>query len=147
MKYTLLISFLTVSLLASSQNGNQSSLSLYDIMQGEEFVGYLPERVRWSENSQEIYFSWNLDKDTVRSTYSVSPVSKTIKKLSFDELNQMSGRGRYNADFSQKVYEKNGDLFLLSTSDYKVIQISNTLVRESGPSFSADGKFVIYRQG
>ena len=81
---------LTLFILATSfcvaQTQNQSQLSIDQIMKGEDYVGYLPDDITWDDNSQEIYFSWNPDKDTIRSTYKVNIKTKLIKKLSYDEL-------------------------------------------------------------
>ena len=117
-------------------------------MKGEDFVGALPEDLRWSEDGKSILFSWNPDGDTLRSTYRVNPVSKRISKLSFIELaNLPSISGVYSKDFSRKVYEKNGDLFLLDISNQQKHQLFNTVQNESNPQFSGDEKLVIYQQG
>jgi hypothetical protein len=34
-----------------------------EIMEGEDFVGYLPEDIRWSEDSKTVYFTWNPEKE------------------------------------------------------------------------------------
>ena len=81
MKRLLVSVCLLLSFTGFSQVENQSALSVDQIMQGEDFVGYLPTRVNWSDDSQRIYFSWNPDGDTLRSTYQVDISSKKIKKL------------------------------------------------------------------
>lgn len=51
----------------SAQPANRSSLAISQIMQGEKFVGYLAEDIRWGTDSETIYFTWNPDGDTLRS--------------------------------------------------------------------------------
>lgn len=131
--------------MATSQSQNQSTLTIDQIMQGEDFVGYLPSRVSWSDDSQNIYFSWNPEKDTLRSTYRADISSMAIAQLSVDELKTQSSAGSYSNDYSWKVYEKNGDLFLIDLGSYKVRQITNTLARESSPLFSGDDSQIIYQ--
>ena len=114
-------------------------------MQGEEFVGYLPNRINWSDNSQLIYFTWNPNGDTLRSTYKVDIASTNIEKLSFDEIKTITSDGNFTKDYTWKVYEKSGDLFLIDNSGYKIQRITNTLIRESNPQFSGDEKSIIYR--
>ena len=126
---------------------NQSQLSLDQIMQGEGFVGYLPTNIDWADNSQDIYFSWNPDNDTIRSTYDVNIQSKAIKKLSFEELKNRSNDGDFSKDYKWKVYEKGGDLFLMDLKTFSKKRITNTLDRESNPQFSGDQNAIVYVQG
>ena len=143
-----LILFLVYAQQLFSQAENTSSLSIKEIMKGEDFVGYLPEGHRWSEDSRNIIFSWNPDSDTIRSTYKVNIADKSIAKLSVDELRALPpASGDYNDDRTQKVYEKDGDLFLLDLTSNKLDQITNTILRESSPTFSGDEKSIIFRQG
>lgn len=148
MKY--LLSFLTllfISLYLPAQVKNVSDLAISDIMKGDDFVGYLPSRISWSDNSKRIYFSWNPNNDTLRSTYKVDIETKEIHKLSFEEEKAMTEDGDFTADYSKKVFEKNGDIFLMDNSTFKVSQITNTLDRESDPEFSGNEKLAIYRSG
>ncbi len=142
--YTLILCF--VPLLGFSQR-NQSSLTIDQIMQGEDFVGYLPERVRWSEDSKYILFSWNPDKDTLRSTYKVNIGSGVSTKLTYEEVRDEPGNGDYSKDFQWKVYQNSGDLFLLHIPENKTIRITNTNSPEYSPEFSGDERSVIFRQG
>lgn len=114
-------------------------------MQGEDFVGYLPTDISWSDNSKDIYFSWNPDKDTIRSTYQVNIASKKVSKLSFEDHKQKTNAGDYSKDRQWKVYQKEGDLFFMNTSNYSKKRITNTNARESNPIFSGDQKSIIYK--
>ncbi|MCK7589308.1 prolyl oligopeptidase family serine peptidase [Subsaxibacter sp. CAU 1640] len=142
---TFLLLFLVTSL-CLSQTENQSSLTIDQIMQGEDFVGYLPTDIEWSDDSKNIYFSWNPDNDTIRSTYEVNINTKKINKRSFEALKNSSSSGDFSKDFKWKVYEKGGDLFLQNTTDFTSKRITNTLDRESNPKFSGDQKSIIYQQ-
>ncbi|GAA4268174.1 S9 family peptidase [Hyunsoonleella aestuarii] len=135
-----------VTTLSFSQIENQSQLTIDNMMKGEDFVGYLPTNIKWADNSKDIYFSWNPDKDTIRSTYKVNIDSKEINKLSFDELKAQTNGGDYSKDYKLKVYEKEGDLFLMNTASYISKRITNTNARESNPQLSSDQKSIIYQQ-
>jgi len=115
-------------------------------MQGEDFVGYLPTNISWSDDSETIYFSWNPNKDTIRSTYKVNIKSKKISPLTFEEEKQRTSLGKFSKDGQWKVYEKDGDIFLLNTKNYSKTPITNTIDAESNPVFSADQKNIIYRK-
>lgn len=114
-------------------------------MQGEAFVGYLPNRIEWSDDSKSIFFSWNPDSDTIRSTYQVDPSTKNIQKLSFDELRSKTTGGDFTKDYTMKVYEKSGDIFFVDNSSFETRQVTNTLARESNPMFSGDGTSIVYQ--
>ena len=127
---------------------NSSTLQLREIMRGEDFVGYLPESHRWSEDGNHIIFSWNPDQDTIRSTYKYSLASDNIVKMLNEELSKLpSTNGKYSKDYSMKVYEKFGDLFLLSISTGSIRQITNTVTRERDPAFSGDESKIVFRKG
>ena len=105
---------LSISLFAQRNVSNVSTLSVEQIMQGEKFVGYLPSNIHWSEDGAMIYFSWNPEMDTLRSTFQISKNGGEAKALSTEErIAKPSQRGSYNRAKTHKVYSKNGDLFLL----------------------------------
>lgn len=144
MKHFIVSACLLISFSGLSQNQNQSVLSIDQIMQGEDFVGYLPTGVKWSDDSQLIYFSWNPDADTLRSTYKANIASKELDRLSFAELRTQTNAGDFTNDYRWKVYEKDGDLFLLNTVNHKITPVTNTVARELSPQFSGDEFSIIY---
>ncbi|PHN02094.1 S9 family peptidase [Flavilitoribacter nigricans DSM 23189 = NBRC 102662] len=113
-------------------------------MQGEDFVGYLPESVRWGTDSRTIYFSWNPDGDTLRSDYRIRVGENRPVKVTDEELKAMPGRGSYNTDRDQMVYSRNGDLYWMETGTGKTRQLTNTVGYESSPEFSGDDQFIVY---
>lgn len=147
MKYSsFLFLLLNCAHVSYSQVENNSMLSIREIMKGENFVGYLPENPRWTEDGKSILFSWKPDQDTLRSTYKVEMDSKKISKLSINEQKMLPGSvGTYNKAYSKKLYVKNGDIFLMDLKSNQICQITNTIIRESNPVFSGDEKEIIYR--
>lgn len=130
---------------------NQSVLQIEDIMQGEQFVGFLPRNLQWSANGNKLYFSWNPTADTLWSTFKTGIDEKgellQPELVSWEEESQIVGRGTYNKAKTQKVYVSNGDLFLYDHNKESRFQITNTLERESNPFFSGDESKIIYRKG
>ncbi len=59
MKYYLSAFLLILLSAPSPAQETETKISLAEIMKGEEFIGYLPEAVSWSEDSRYVYFSWN----------------------------------------------------------------------------------------
>jgi len=145
MKQPLLWLLCIATSLNFAQTNNQSQLTIDQIMKGTDFVGYSPNRIGWSENSEHIYFNWNPDNDTIPSSYKVNIKSKAISKRSISELKNNTGFGNYTKDYKWKVYSKNGDLYLMNMSNYTVKQITKTEKRESSPQFSSDENSIVYQ--
>ncbi len=123
-------------------------LSIEQIMQGPDFVGHLPDDIRWSVDSKTVYFTWNPEQEPLRSLYKTDLKGSTPTKVSTAEKGQIIPQSvTYNKTFSQLVYAKNGDIFLHTPASNTTVQITNTLENESNPSFSNDGKDVIFQKG
>jgi dipeptidyl aminopeptidase/acylaminoacyl peptidase len=126
----------------------QNDLSLTEIMSGEDFVGYLPKNIYWSDNSKSIYFDWNPDNELNESLYKIDLKGLSPYKVSIDELKTMpSKNGVFSKDRSRKLYEKNGDIFIHHIRTGKTDQITNTIERESNPVFTNNENRIVYRAG
>ncbi len=128
---------------------NASVLQLSQIMQGDQFIGYLPSNISWSEDGQTIWFNWNPDMDTLESTWKISlaeGVPGKPVKASDEELKNRPSKGEYNKARTKKTYSKNGDLFLLDLAADKDFQITNTLEYEGRPRFSGDETKIIFEK-
>lgn len=142
---------------------NISPLTIGQIMAGEEFVGYLPDNVAWSEDSRTIFFSWNPNADTLRGTYKIAirdGQPGMPEKVGPEEQKALPTAGVYNKSRSKMAYAKNGDLFLLdlpSSTAVKgkkttvvpapsVFQVTQTTEQEGSPIFSGDGSQLVYER-
>lgn len=146
MKQPLLWLLCVATSLSFAQTNNQSQLTIDQIMQGDDFVGYLPTSISWSENNQDIYFSWNPDNDTIRSTYKVNINSKKIGKATPEELKLKMTPSDVSKDGKWTVYNKAGDLFLRNNATNTIKRLTNTNNFESNPQFSGDQTSIIYQQ-
>ncbi|WP_456441070.1 prolyl oligopeptidase family serine peptidase [Psychroserpens sp.] len=144
MKQFSIFLLLLITSLSFAQVKNDSKLTIDQIMQGEDFVGYLPTDVSWTNDSSHINFSWNPDNDTIRSTYQVNINSKQIEKTSFNALKARDNDGGFSKDYSLKVYQKSGDLFLLNMKNKTTKRLTSTNAYESNPQFSGDEKSILY---
>lgn len=146
-KALLLMSWLVLAGGAAVQaQENSSKLSVEKIMRDPTWIGTSPSNVFWSEDGKKIYFSWNPDGNRKDSLYSVTASGSNLKKVSAQERRALPGtwNARYNRAKTQKVYEQNGDLYLLDIKSGKTQQITNTVERENSPSFSHDEKKVAF---
>ncbi|UCG27615.1 MAG: S9 family peptidase [Bacteroidales bacterium] len=146
-KILLLIVFLSLAIMALCQNEaqNTSQLSIGKIMQDPKWIGTSPENIQWSADGKSLFFNWNPEDKEESSLYKITTDNPSPTKVDREEINALpSFRGDYNRDNTQMVYEKNGDLFLLTVSSGDIFQITNTTVRENSPVFSYDQKRIIY---
>ncbi len=133
--------------LVGQRAGNGSTLSIPTIMQGERFVGYLPENVFWSLDSRHIYFSWNPEQDTLRSLYRVSVEGGTPEPVSLAEQRLLPRNGVFDADRSRVLYAVGGDLFLEDLQAGTRQRITHTSEREADPRFSGDEERIVFQSG
>ena len=124
---------------------NQSVLNIDRIMSGDDFVGYLPEDIRWSADSRQIYFSWNPDRDTLRSLYKIGlETGAKPERVSPEEEAGLYRGGTSNLDQSQLLFVRNGDLFIRDTRTGTNRQLTHTIERESDPRFAADEQILTF---
>jgi len=135
-----------VLLIASSSYAQQlAPLTVEKIMRDPKWIGVAPTNLNWSEDGKQLYFNWNPDKNAGDSLYAISLTNKIPQKVSATVRRSLpSPFGSYNRMHSKKVFEKNGDLFLLDIPTGKVNQITNTLDRESNVVFSHDEKKIVF---
>lgn len=120
-------------------------LTVEKIMRDPKWIGTAPSGINWSADSKTVYFNWNPEKAPADSLYKITLQSRTPQKVSKKErLSLPATFGTYNRSFTRMLYERNGDLFLLDVLSAKITQITNTVGRESGASFSGDEKKIIY---
>jgi len=133
-------------LVAFSANAQQlNELTVEKIMRDPKWIGVAPSNVFWSEDGKQIYFQWNPEKNVGDSLYNISLNNLSPVKVSASvRRNLPSQWGSYNQAHSKKVYEKNGDIFLLDIPSNKTIQITNSIEKKSSPTFSFDEKKILF---
>ncbi len=121
----------------------------------KSWIGTSPSDVFWSEDSKTIYFNWNPTRAKGDSLYKIALAGdrKPVKVSPADRRNLPNATGSvYNRSRTLKLYEKEGDLFLLDCKPAKngsptPRQLTNTVERESSPAFSGDGHKVVFTRG
>jgi dipeptidyl aminopeptidase/acylaminoacyl peptidase len=91
---------------------NASSLKIEEIMKGNEFVGFLPENIRWSVDGQTIYFDWNPNHELGNSTYAyrINEKGATAKKVERTEAIEFDPN---QSHFSQQYGSIDGALVVI----------------------------------
>lgn len=141
MKKILLL--LLVSPLAWAQT--LAPLTVEKIMRDPKWIGVAPTNLNWADDSKQLYFHWNPEGNAGDSMYSITLANRAPQKVQPVIRRALpSFGGTYNKLFTRKVFEKNGDLFLSDVTTGKITQITSTVDRESGASFSADERKIIF---
>jgi dipeptidyl aminopeptidase/acylaminoacyl peptidase len=115
------------------------------IMRDPKWMGNQPGEPYWSEDSKTIYFMWNPANADADSLYQLSRRGGQATKVPTAEREQLPSRfGRYTRDYGKKVFERNGDIFLLDMKTNRTTQITNTVDAESQPRFSFSEKQALF---
>ncbi len=124
------------------------TLTIEKIMRDPKWIGTSPSNIRWSDDSKKILFNWNPDKAGNDPLFSITPNNIKPEKVSTaDQRGLPAENGSWNKKRTQKVFEKNGDLFLEDLKSRKTTQLTHTEQRESTPAFNGDESRVIFSQG
>ncbi|MCG6188699.1 S9 family peptidase [Maribellus maritimus] len=135
-----------LSVQAQIQKNNKSVLTIEKIMQNpDHWIGTLPERISWDDNSSKIYFNWNPGMDTLSSLYAYNLKSRKTEKVSLEEQQNLPGRfSDYNSDNTKKVAIKNGNLYLFDLKKRTEKQLTDWLKRISDPQFVLDDSHISF---
>ena len=110
-----------------------------------QWLGTSPTNVYWGEDGRHIYFSWNPERARRDSLYAATPDGKTIAKVPLREQPALpAARGEYDRRYTRKVYEKDGDIYLLDLKTQRARRVTNTAEREADPAFALQGQLVSY---
>ncbi len=121
-------------------------LTVEKIMRDPKWIGIAPNNVFWSENSQTVYFEWNPEKENSTSLYSVAATGGKPVKIS-KEANLLlpPASAVYSPNRLQKIFSRNGDLFVFDISTNKLRQLTNTVEDEARPKF-VDNQLVSFEK-
>jgi len=131
---------------ASSQE-KKTTLSVDEIMLGEQWIGVSPKAIQWDPNSQLVYFKWASGLDKKESVYQVSIKEQKAVESAVDLLPSASEQVHFSKSRSRVLYEKDGDIILRDMSDGKATFLTRTVEREFNPIFSMNEDEVIFQRG
>jgi dipeptidyl aminopeptidase/acylaminoacyl peptidase len=125
------------------------ALTIDNIMRGPGLYGYEPNNVRWSGDSQKIYFTWKQASDPIDrplDTYVVAKDGSGLRKLdeAVAKLAPPAFGGSRTRDRKKMVYAQDGDLFLYDFSTDTRRQLTKTADAEANPAFTKDEKRVAF---
>ncbi len=146
------IPFLLAASLGAQQKAQAPlTLTVDWIMQGPGLYGYAPKDVRWSRDSQRVYFAWNRHDAAVLAefdTYAVNRDGSGLRKLSEEEEKSAPpADGELAPDKSATVFVKDGDLFVYDHAEMRRRALTRTREAESAARFHGDARHVTYQRG
>ncbi len=127
-------------------------LTIESIMRGPEIVGEDPVGVRWSDDSEWIYFRWRPAGEPwheERDTWRVPAAGGEPERLdeeTADSLAVLFAAGDLSRDRRWRVSAVRGDLWLVDRSTMEVRRLTETAASEGDPRFAADGGRVFFRR-
>ena len=150
--------FISLLLLPTGMLAAQSpTLSVDMIMQDPDtWVGAWPRNVYWGEDGESIFFYWNpKGQYPDDSLFQITRASTTPTLVSQSSQDKMPPRFFgwhanpmvYTPNFSRKVFERAGDLFLYDLTSEQLQRLTQTQDRERNPRFTPDGNSIVFQRG
>jgi dipeptidyl aminopeptidase/acylaminoacyl peptidase len=140
---------------AAASDSGPFKLTVDAIMQGPKLVGYPPSGLRWSGDSQRLYFEWRLPDEDEAATWVVGRNAGEPRRLSDEERKlapptsgaSFGGGGAGGGPPSPVVWDKakrrvlalqNGDIVLIDTVAQTRRTLMKTVAPESNPRWTHD---------
>jgi tricorn protease-like protein len=124
------------------------ALTVDNIMRGPGLYGYEPSQVRWSGDSERLYFQWKQASDPVvkdPDTYVVNRDGSGLRKLSEAEAKiAPPAFGATTPDKKRTVYSRDGDIFFYDATSGQTRQLTKTADAETDPHFTQDSRRVAF---
>ena len=124
------------------------ALTVDSIMRGPDLVGYAPTALRWSADSQKLYFDWRKPGEEEASTYWIARSGGTPAKLTdAEKKNVPPDNGRWDKARTRVLFTDGGDIVLLDAGGTRR-EITRTTGNESNPRWARNDTAITYvREG
>ena len=121
------------------------ALTIDSIMRGPELVGNPPNNLRWSGDSKELYFEWQMPKDDQAATWVVPREGGSPKRLSDTERRLAPlTNGQWDAARRRVLGVDRGDIVIIDTVARKRIELTRTTAGESRPRWARNETHVTF---
>ncbi len=132
---------------ANRQEGKPTGrfdLTVDSIMRGPKLVGWPQTSLRWSADSQQLYFEWRKPGDDEASTYVVGRDGGDPRKLTADEAKSAPpANGRWDKAHRRALSVDGGDIVLVDQAGVRR-QITRTTGGESNPRWARNDTHVTF---
>src|SRR3954468_6881153 len=104
-------------LLAQAPKTERFLLTVDSIMRGPDLVGYPPENLRWSADSQKLYFEWRRAGEDEASTYAAGrDGGEPVKLTDEQKTNVPAANARWDKAHTRALFATRGDIVLLDAA-------------------------------
>ena len=128
-------------------------LTIESIMRGPEHVGSAPSGIRWSVDSEWIYFqwlpgggAWDDSPELYRIRASGGEPERVPDEMA-DSVSLFTAGGDLSRDGRTRVASIGGDLYLIETEPFRARRLTETDESEGSPVFSEDEQAVFFTKG
>ena len=119
-------------------------LTVDSIMRGPDLVGYPPESLRWSADSQKLFFEWRRPGEDEASTYLVGRDGGAPVKLSGSAGDEaLPASAVWDAAHKRAIASQHGDIVLFDEQGHRH-QLTRTTAGESSPRWARHDRAVTY---
>jgi dipeptidyl aminopeptidase/acylaminoacyl peptidase len=121
-------------------------LTVDGIMRGSDLVGYPPTGLRWSGDSQQLYFDWRKPGEDKASTYAVGREGGLPRRLSDDDVRNVppAAGGRWDKARRRVLFVDGGDIVLVDAIARTRRQVTRTTGPESNPRWARNDTHVTW---
>jgi len=134
--------FLSISLTLAQE---LEELTVQKIMRDPAWIGHSPDNFYWGENSNQLFFNWNPDNNPSDSLYAYNLESGEIKPVNHKQEMSFPDRyGIYNKEKTEKLFVRNGNLYLAEIKTGNIEILIESAQRISNPSFSPNEDKIYY---
>jgi dipeptidyl aminopeptidase/acylaminoacyl peptidase len=155
---SILVSTVSPSLAGQKVSADKSSaaavangkfeLTIDNIMRGPALVGYEPRALRWSADSQRIYFQWKRHdepREKEFATYVANRDGSGLKKLTEEEARHAPPTGGdLSRDKTLTVFTAEGDVFLYDHASGRRRHLTDTSDAETNARLTRDQRRVYF---
>ncbi|MGH9330553.1 MAG: prolyl oligopeptidase family serine peptidase [Vicinamibacterales bacterium] len=121
------------------------ALTVDSIMRGPDLVGYPPSGLRWSGDSERLYFEWRKPGEDEASTYVVPKSGGTPRKLTDHERKLAPPvNGRWDRARRRVLAVENGDIVLVDSVAGTRRWIARTTGNEGNPRWARNDTHVTF---
>jgi dipeptidyl aminopeptidase/acylaminoacyl peptidase len=121
------------------------TLTVDNIMRGPDLVGYPPTGLRWSGDSERLYFEWRKPGEDEASTYVVAKAGGTPRKLTDDERKLAPpANGRWDRPHRRVLAVDSGDIVLIDSVAGTRRWIARTTGGEANPRWARNDTHVTF---
>ncbi|SMG50756.1 Dipeptidyl aminopeptidase/acylaminoacyl peptidase [Marivirga sericea] len=120
-------------------------LSVKKIMRDPAWIGHSPDNFYWGEKSNKLFFTWNPDSNPSDSLYSYDLESGETKSINYKlEMSYPERNGVYNKARTEKLFIRDGNLYLADINSGKIETLIESSERISNAGFFSNEEKVHY---